>query len=613
MALEPGTNLHNRYRIRHSLGRGGMGAVYLAEDLNLAGRLVAVKENLNQDDGAQRQFRREAVLLAHLRHPNLPQVIDFFQGQDGRQYLVMEYVPGENLQEALRKHGPLSNDEAVACIDQIMQAVAYMHNQRDPETGRRRAIIHRDIKPANIKRTPDGRYVLVDFGIAKQFSATQAGTALSARALTPGYAPPEQYGGGTDERSDVYALGATLYALLSGKTPPSSIELASGGATLPSLRTANNKITTEVAKAVDHAMRLNTGDRYASVDEMYTAITGHPLPTTPITTAPPPRRRAGRSGGVAAWVLAAFGLLSAVALWWVLANSNTMQESATASPVALISSTDGPEKSASSTAPGQASTTPVPVATSASDSAAGTSGGAGVTSTAPSSNSEVLAGETSMPAPQNTPTVESTATLVPTPMPTITESIPASVESEPTTAPQPTVTNAPTATRTPIPTSTPLSTSTPVATATRKATAAATPGATRSAQATSRTDTTGGPISARILEPVDNYASDTSTTFRWVADAPLAPGQEFEVIFWRAAGGTQAQGRGILRSATASQVTQPIQTLAPDAYRWALILVQSEPSYVRLRTLAGPFNFTVPGEWNPQIKRPTEPPPTPER
>src|SRR5690606_36971583 len=116
-----------------------------------------------------------------------------------------------------------------------------------------------------------------------------------------------------------------------------------------------------------------------------------------------------------------------------------------------------------------------------------------------------------------------------------------------------------------------------------------------------------------ILEPVDNYASDTSTTFRWVADAPLAPGQEFEVIFWRAAGGTQAQGRGILRSSTASQVTQPIQALAPDAYKWALILVQSEPSYVRLRTLAGPFNFTVPGEWNPQIKRPTEPPPTPER
>src|SRR5690606_7452685 len=154
--------------------RGGMGAVYLAEDLNLAGRLVAVKENLNRDDGAQRQFRREAVLLAHLRHPNLPQVIDFFQGQDGRQYLVIEYVPGENLQEALRKQGPLPNDEAVACIDQIMQAVAYMHNQRDPETGRRRAIIHRDIKPANIKRTPDGRYVLVDFGIAKQFSATQA-------------------------------------------------------------------------------------------------------------------------------------------------------------------------------------------------------------------------------------------------------------------------------------------------------------------------------------------------------------------------------------------------------------------------------------------------------
>lgn len=101
-----------------------MGAVYLAEDLNLASRLVAIKENLNSEDDAQRQFRREAVLLAHLRHPNLPQVIDYFLEQDGRQHLVMEYVPGENLQETLRRQGALPVEEAMTCIDQIMQAVA---------------------------------------------------------------------------------------------------------------------------------------------------------------------------------------------------------------------------------------------------------------------------------------------------------------------------------------------------------------------------------------------------------------------------------------------------------------------------------------------------------
>jgi len=609
VSLEPGSYLHNRrYRIRQSLGRGGMGAVYLAEDLNLAGRHVAIKENLNRDDGAQRQFRREAVLLAHLRHPNLPQVIDFFQGQDGRQYLVMEYVPGENLQEALRKHGPLSAEEALACIDQIMQAVAYMHNQRDPESGRRRAIIHRDIKPANIKRTPDGRYVLVDFGIAKQSSATQHATALSARALTPGYAPPEQYGGGTDERSDIYALGATLYALLSGKTPPSSIDLASGAA-LPSLRNANSRISTDLAKAVEHAMKLNTGDRYASVDEMYTAVTGRPLPTTPITTSPPPRQSGKRSRRSAAWVLGTAGVLSAAALWWVIANSGTIPDGATENLIAVVSTSTGsasgsfPTTAEGVTAtPPPASATPrtVPAEIDSDDSikpASSSTGGAapGSEPPAPTSTATVALEK---PAPSIPATVEPTATPE---------------EVEPTPVPKTTATSTQTATRTPIPTSTPLPTSTPVATATRRPASSTTPAATRSAQGATRTNPGDGPQSARILEPVDNYASDTSTTFRWVADAPLAPGQEFEVIFWRAAGGTQAQGRGILRSSTSSQVTQPIQTLAPDAYKWALILVQSEPSYVRLRTLAGPFNLTVPGDWNPQIKRPTEPPPTPER
>ena len=179
--MEPGSYLHQRrYRIRQPLGRGGMGAVYLAEDLNLAGRLVAVKENLNNSEDAQRQFRREAVLLAHLRHPNLPQVIDYFLDESGRQYLVMEYVPGENMQEALASNGALPIAEGLTCMDQVMQAVAYMHRQRDPETGHLRAVIHRDIKPANIKRTPEGRYVLVDFGIAKVQSQTAAATAVSA-------------------------------------------------------------------------------------------------------------------------------------------------------------------------------------------------------------------------------------------------------------------------------------------------------------------------------------------------------------------------------------------------------------------------------------------------
>ena len=125
------------------------------------------------------------------------------------------------------------------------------------------------------------------------------------------------------------------------------------------------------------------------------------------------------------------------------------------------------------------------------------------------------------------------------------------------------------------------------------------PTATSRQQPAPNSSTASGPYSAEIDHPDNNHSSDTPTTFKWVADAPLAPGQEFEIIFWRAAGGTEAQGRGILRSSIAMEVTQPVDKLAPDAYKWALILVQTEPSYQRIRRLAGPFNFTVPGEWNP--------------
>ena len=118
-------------------------------------------------------------------------------------------------------------------------------------------------------------------------------------------------------------------------------------------------------------------------------------------------------------------------------------------------------------------------------------------------------------------------------------------------------------------------------------------------QPTPARSTASGPQNAEISYPGNNHSSDTPTAFKWVADAPLAPGQEFEVIFWRAIGGTEAQGKGILRSSTATEVTQPVDKLVPDTYKWALILVQTEPGYQRIRRLAGPFNFTVPGEWNP--------------
>ncbi|MFZ1768077.1 MAG: protein kinase, partial [Caldilinea sp.] len=123
-----GAQLHQqRYRIRQQLGKGGFGAVYLADDTRLPGRQVALKENLGVGKEAQGQFKREALLLARLRHPNLPQVTDYFFDPDGKQYLVMDYIPGDNLRQLMaRRQGALPVDEALAAVEQVMQALAYM-------------------------------------------------------------------------------------------------------------------------------------------------------------------------------------------------------------------------------------------------------------------------------------------------------------------------------------------------------------------------------------------------------------------------------------------------------------------------------------------------------
>jgi len=162
-------------------------------------------------------------------------------------------------------------------------------------------------------------------------------------------------------------------------------------------------------------------------------------------------------------------------------------------------------------------------------------------------------------------------------------------------------------TRTPIPTSTPMMTSTPrptttpTPTPTRSLPTPSTVSGVATAAAPAVADSAvGGPTSAQIIQPGDNHSSNVATLFKWVADAPLAPGQEFEIVFWKANGESEVQARGILHSSIATETMQPVNTLSPDAYKWALVLVQTEPSYRRLRTLAGPFNFTVPGISEPE-------------
>jgi serine/threonine protein kinase len=262
MELTPGYTLKDRYVIKNQLGKGGMGAVYLAEDTALD-QLVAVKANLNPSQQSQRQFEIEARLLAKLRHPNLPLVFDHFIIDDV-QYLVMDYIPGEDLSQILEKEGPQAVYKVLEWADQISSALTYLHSQDPP-------IIHRDIKPANLKIQPDGKIVLVDFGIAK---ASEGDTTVGARGYSPGFAPPEQYSDAvTGPYSDQYSFAATLYTLLTGNPPPESVDMMFGQKTLTPSRTFSPKVPLHVDAAIQRAMQIEPDKRYDSVAQFLTALT----------------------------------------------------------------------------------------------------------------------------------------------------------------------------------------------------------------------------------------------------------------------------------------------------------------------------------------------------
>ena len=280
MTLELDSLLHDRYRIREELGHGGMGAVYRGYDDNL-GVEVAIKENLFVSPESERQFKREAVLLASLRHPHLPRVTDHFVIPGQGQYLVMDFVGGEDVHQILeRAPGPLPEDKVVGWALELLDALKYLHNRTPP-------IVHRDIKPGNIKITPDGRAVLVDFGLAKIYDTSQS-TTVGAKALTPGYAPPEQYGmGRTDPRTDIYSLGATLYTMLTKQMPVDSLERAMGTKDLIPIRELNPSITDIVSNAVERSLEVKPEDRFETAADFARGIApaGRPAPSTTKTRA----------------------------------------------------------------------------------------------------------------------------------------------------------------------------------------------------------------------------------------------------------------------------------------------------------------------------------------
>lgn len=279
--LLAGTILSERYQVVALIGQGGMGAVYRCEDMRLPGRLCAVKEvrldpfvNPQLLAQAKEQFGREAQVLARLDHPNLPKVSDYFV-TESRHYLVMDFVEGEDLSalvDQARAAGKfLPVDHVLAWTRQLASALGYLHNQAPP-------ILHRDIKPSNIKLTPSGTIKLVDFGLVKAVTQddTATITVIQGRGTAP-YTPLEQYGGEvlhTDARSDVYALGATLYHLLTNRAPESARDRFLKPSSMVEPRRLNSGVPEALSSATMTAMSLHPDDRPSSISALMALIGG---------------------------------------------------------------------------------------------------------------------------------------------------------------------------------------------------------------------------------------------------------------------------------------------------------------------------------------------------
>lgn len=266
--LPPNTILQNRYRVIRHLGRGGMGAVYEAIDQRLSS-VVALKETLVETEELRRAFEREAALLANLRHPSLPKVIDHFTEGDG-QYLVMEFIPGNDLAQLLELRGrPFDAAEVLRWADELLGALKYLHTRTPP-------IIHRDIKPANLKMTAEGEIILLDFGLAKGAAGqmTSRDASRSVVGYTPVYASLEQImGAGTDVRSDLYSLAATIYHLITNALPldaPTRFAAIEDDQPDPLKRVheLNPAVPKAVSDVLYRAMAIRRKDRQASAEEM---------------------------------------------------------------------------------------------------------------------------------------------------------------------------------------------------------------------------------------------------------------------------------------------------------------------------------------------------------
>ncbi|MCB0199432.1 MAG: protein kinase [Anaerolineae bacterium] len=569
--IRTNTILNGRYLVQRKLGQGGMGAVYLAEDTR-SRRPVAIKVARLVGPNDRAQFRREASYLRKLHHHGLPRVWDIFSDTQN-DFLVMEYIPGDDLETLVQSKGSQPEWLVLRWADELLDSLEYLHSQDPP-------IIHRDIKPGNLKLRQDETLVLVDFGIAKEF-VPGMDTFAGATAVTPGYSPLEQYSGAnTDARSDLYAVGATLYFLLSGQPPPPAPDRATGDARLVSLLEVAPKTTPATDMLVRRAMSISRDQRWASAAEMRHAadaaarqlnarqgtLSGATAVATRSTAVAAPASQPARrkNGRVALLALAAIAVLAVILFTTARRRPPDTTANPTAFPVAAASNdTETPTNTATFTPVGLSPTlTPATVV-----NPTGTSIPVAVTVVAPPTLitvTQIVSGPTGL--------VTVTAVIGP---------IDFDAGVPPTSTPIGTFTPTPTATVVPR-SPTPFSTSAPSATSI--------PTSSPTAPSSS--------VVVSLIRPNDGDSSSNAMTFEWdITSGSLAPDQAFEWRVWKAGQDPIRDGLGLAgitrspRQAVNLAAADAAGLIEPGEYQWGVVLVETTPSYRPLRLISDTRTF----------------------